>query len=320
MGLTAPAPPVRTPSPASRAPWRRFGSGLAWERVRVLAWASLATNVLLVVTGGAVRLTGSGLGCPTWPECGDGSYVTHGALGIHGAIEFGNRMLTFVLAAVAVATLAAAYLARPRRRGPRLLALALFLGIPAQAVLGGITVLTKLNPWVVMLHLMCSLALVAGATLLVARTGEGDGPARLLVPPALRGLAGGTLALAVAVCYLGSVVTGSGPHAGDAEARRTGLDPDRMSQLHADAVVLLVGVTVALVAALYAVPAHRSLRRAAAAVLCVELAQGAIGFVQYFTGLPPALVAAHMLGAAVLVAAAVNLVLRTRERPLPLPR
>jgi cytochrome c oxidase assembly protein subunit 15 len=312
--VTAPAPAAR-PRPSRRVrPWQRVG----WPQVRALALASLVTNVLLVVTGGAVRVTASGLGCPTWPKCGDGSYTTRGELGIHGAIEFGNRMLTFVLAVVAVATLVAALLARPRRRGPRALAVALFLGIPAQAVIGGITVLTKLNPWVVMLHFLCSLALVAGGTLLVVRTGEPDGPSRLRVPPALRGLAAGTLGLAVAVCYLGAIVTGSGPHAGDAKARRTGLDPDRMSQLHADGVFLLVGVTLALLVALWAVPAERGLRRAAAVVLGVELAQGTIGFVQYFTGLPAALVLVHMLGAALLVAAAVRLVLCTRERtPLP---
>jgi len=314
VGLTAPAPTAR-PVPEDRSP--RLRQRATWRHVRVLAWASLATNILLVVTGGAVRLTGSGLGCPTWPKCGDGAYVTRSELGIHGVIEFGNRMLTFGLGVVAVATLAAAYLARPRRRSLRLLALALFLGIPAQAVLGGITVLTKLNPWVVMLHLMCSLGLVAGAMLLVVRSGETDGASRLLVPSALRGLSAITLGLAVTVCYLGAVVTGSGPHAGDVQARRTGLDPDRLSQLHADAVFLLVGVTLALVVALRAVPSARALRRAASVVLAVELAQGAIGFVQYFTGLPPALVAAHMLGAAVLVAAGARLVLATRER---LPR
>ncbi|RKS84198.1 cytochrome c oxidase assembly protein subunit 15 [Motilibacter peucedani] len=291
----------------------------SWRIVLGLAWASLVANCLLVVTGGAVRLTGSGLGCPTWPQCGDGSYVTHSAYGLHGAIEFGNRMLTFVLALVAVATLVSALTARPYRRGPVLLALGLFLGIPAQAVIGGITVLTKLNPWVVMLHLMCSLLMVAAAALLVVRVREGDAPARSELAQPLRHLTSALLGLVLVICYLGAVVTGSGPHAGDLEAKRTGLDPDRMSQLHADGVFLLVGLTVALLVALHATGAPAVVRRAAAVLLVVELAQSVIGFVQFFTGLPAALVAAHMLGATVLVAAAVHLVLSTRTRATRVP-
>lgn len=287
----------------------------SWRLVLGLAWASLVANALLVVTGGAVRLTGSGLGCPTWPKCGDGSYVTHGDFGVHGAIEFGNRMLTFVLGIIAVATLAAALRARPFRRGPALLALGLFLGIPAQAVIGGITVLTKLNPWIVMLHLMCSLVLVTLSMLLVFRSRESDGAPRALLPLPLRGLAVALLGLALVTCYLGAVVTGSGPHAGDLEAVRTGLDPDRMSQLHADVVFLLVGLTLALLVATYAVSVAQVVRRSAAVLLVVELSQGVVGFVQYFTDLPEALVALHMLGATVLVAAAAHLVFATRERP-----
>jgi cytochrome c oxidase assembly protein subunit 15 len=286
----------------------------SWRIVSALAWASLVANALLVVTGGAVRLTGSGLGCPTWPECGGGSYVTHDAYGVHGVIEFGNRMLTFVLALVAVATLVSVLTARPYRRGPVLLALGLFLGIPAQAVIGGITVLTKLNPWVVMLHLMCSLAMVGAAMLLVVRVREGDAPPRSELALPLRRLSQALLALVLVISYLGAVVTGSGPHAGDLEAKRTGLDPDRMSQLHADGVFLLVGLTVALLVAVHAAGAPAAVRRSAAVLLGVEVAQAVIGFLQFFTGLPAALVAAHMLGATVLVAAAVHLVLSTRTR------
>nr|WP_196791014.1 COX15/CtaA family protein [Motilibacter aurantiacus] len=293
-----------------------------WRTVRLLAWASVVANVVIVVTGGAVRLTASGLGCPTWPKCGEESYVTHGELGIHGAIEFGNRLLTFVLAFVAVLTLIAAVRARPRRSGPVRIALALFLGIPLQAVIGGITVLTKLNPWVVMLHFLLSMVLVGLATLLVQRADEGDGPARLVVHPMLHRLGLAILAVTAAVLYLGTVVTGSGPHAGDLDAKRTGLDPDRMSQLHADGVFLMVGLTLAMVFALAAVSAPPSARRAALVLLGVELGQGVIGFVQFFTGLPEVLVALHMLGAGVTVVAAVRLVLalRVRAAELPVPR
>ena len=135
--------------------------------VRPLAWATLVANCVLVVTGGAVRLTGSGLGCPTWPRCTERSFRPHGALDVHEAIEFGNRMLTFVLVAVAVATLVAAW--QTGRRDLRILALVLALGIPAQAVIGGVTVLTDLNPWVVSFHLLCSLAIIGLAVLFLWR-------------------------------------------------------------------------------------------------------------------------------------------------------
>ena len=133
--------------------------------MRPLAWATLVANIGLVVTGGAVRLTGSGLGCPTWPRCTDRSFRPHGELDLHQAIEFGNRMLTFVLVAIAVATFVVAW--RTGRRDLRAMALIVALGIPAQAVIGGITVLTDLNPWVVSFHLLCSLAIIGVAVRLL---------------------------------------------------------------------------------------------------------------------------------------------------------
>ncbi len=271
------------------------GRATAW--VRPLGWATLIANTLLVVTGGAVRLTGSGLGCPTWPRCTDKSFVPHGALDLHEAIEFGNRMLTFVLTAVAVATLLAAW--RTGRRDLRVLSTALALGIPAQAVVGGITVLTDLNPWVVSFHLLSSMAIIGLAVLFLRRI---DQPS----PPTARGpvvlLAWATFAAAWVVLYVGTVVTGSGPHAGDAEAPRNGLDPLPVSQLHTDAVFLLVGLTIGLLIAIHATDGSREARRAALVLLAVEVGQGAIGFVQYATDLPEVLVGLHMLGAAVISA------------------
>jgi cytochrome c oxidase assembly protein subunit 15 len=292
--------------------------------VRRLAIASVLANILIVVTGGAVRLTGSGLGCPTWPTCTDASWTPTSEYGIHGAVEFGNRLLTYVLGAVALATLVAAYRMRPARRDVRRLALALFLGIPAQAVLGGITVLTGLNPWTVMLHFSVSMVLIGLATVLVRRVGEGDEPARPVVLPLLRRLAVAQLAVLAVVVYLGTVVTGSGPHAGDTKARRTGLDPETVSQFHADAVFVLVGLTIGLLVALRATNAPVAATRAVAVLLGLELVQGLIGYVQYFTDLPVLLVGLHMLGASVLVVAAVRVVLACRERGerpvVPAPR
>ena len=284
--------------------------------LRRLALASIVVNIAIVVTGGAVRLTGSGLGCPTWPRCTGDSFVPTGELGYHSAIEFTNRMITYVLVGVALATLVVARRVRPVRPDVRRLALVLFIGIPAQALLGGITVLTDLNPWVVMLHLVVSMDLIAVATLLHRRLGEGDGPVAPLVPVVMRRLAFTVFGLTGAVLYLGTVVTGSGPHAGDAQAPRTGLDPRTMSLVHADAVIALVLATVVLLAALHRGGAPASVRRAALPVLGIQLAQGAIGWVQYATGLPELLVGLHMLAAGLLVVATTRMVLSTRERPL----
>ena len=276
--------------------------------VRPLGWATLVANCGLVVTGGAVRLTGSGLGCPTWPRCTDESFTPHGALDLHEAIEFGNRMLTFVLTAIAIATFAAAW--STGRRDLRLLALVLGLGIPAQAVVGGITVLTDLNPWVVSFHLLCSMAIIGLAVLFLRRI---DQPAPTPATGAAVTLAWVTFAAAWVVLYVGTVVTGSGPHAGDIDAPRNGLDPLQVSQLHADAVFLFVGLTIGLLLALHAVGGTAEAKRAVAVLLGIELAQGAIGFVQYFTDLPEVLVGFHMLGAALISAAVTWALLAVRS-------
>lgn len=263
--------------------------------VRPLGWASLVANIAIVVTGGAVRLTGSGLGCPTWPRCTEESFRAHGDLGLHGAIEFGNRLLTFVLAAVAVATFVAAW--QTGRRVLRTHALVLALGVPAQAVLGGITVLTDLNSWLVALHLLLSMAMIGVAVLFLRRLDDDDRAPATWTRGKVQTLAWLTFATAWVVLYLGTVVTGAGPHAGDAETERNGLDPVQVSQLHADGVFLLVGLTVGLLLSAGVA------RRAVAVLLAVELAQGTIGFVQYFTDLPELLVGFHLLGAALTSAA-----------------
>lgn len=277
--------------------------------LRPLAWATLVANVGIVLTGGAVRLTGSGLGCPTWPRCTEESYTPHGELDYHSAIEFGNRMLTFVLVAVAVATLVA--VVASKREHLTWMGIVLFLGIPAQAVIGGITVKTDLNPWVVALHLLVSLAMIGVAVRLVRSL---DGPLPEAHDDKVTWLAWATFAAAWVVLYLGTVVTGSGPHAGDEDAKRTGLDPATMSQLHADVVFLLVGLTVGLLFALHAVGGRPRATRAVSVLLGVELAQGAIGFIQYATDLPVVLVGFHLLGAA-LVSATVTWVLLEVRHP-----
>ena len=273
-----------------------------------LAVANLVVNIGIVVTGGAVRLTGSGLGCPTWPRCTDASYVAHGELGLHGAIEFGNRMLTWLLVAVAVLCLLAAW--RSGRRRATRLALVVALGIPAQAVIGGVTVLTDLNPWIVSFHFLVSMAIIGACVVLLD---ELRGPERDTGPERLRRLAWLVLAVMWVALYLGTVVTGSGPHSGDLASRRTGLDPQVMSHVHAAAVYVVVALTVGLLAVAHRAGARRVVT-AAAGLLLLELLQGLVGFVQYATDLPEVLVGVHMLGAALLSATVTHAVLSTRGR------
>ncbi|MGB0189481.1 MAG: COX15/CtaA family protein [Nocardioides sp.] len=282
-------------------------SALRHRQARWAGWASLVANTGIVVTGGAVRLTGSGLGCPTWPRCTEDDFTPHGALDFHSAIEFGNRLLTFVLVAVAVLTFVAAV--RTGRRHLVGLAAVLAAGIPLQAVIGGITVLTDLNPWIVSLHLLLSMALVG---LSVRFLQVLDRPTPAVGGPATT-LAWIVLAAAWVVLYLGTVVTGSGPHAGDADSPRNGLDPLQWSQLHADAVFLYLGLTIGLLLCLMAVRADRAAVRVVVWLLVAQLAQGAIGFVQYFNDLPELLVGLHMLGAAILSALTTAALLRVRH-------
>ncbi len=272
-----------------------------------LAWASLAANIVLVVTGGAVRLTGSGLGCPTWPKCTDSDLTAHGNLNAHSAIEFTNRSLTFVLVAIAVATVVAAWNSRGRW-----LSIALLLGIPLQAVVGGISVLSDLNPWVVSVHLVASTAIIALTVLLLWRVyGRDDfdtSPSAPTHPPAIRALAWATWIVGALVIYAGTVVTGAGPHAGDAKAPRNGLSVLQFAQLHADLVCLFIGLTIGLAVMTW----RTSARTAVVTLFAIELSQGAIGWVQYFTHVPVVLVAFHMLGAALIAAAVTWALLATK--------
>ena len=287
-----------------------------------LALANVVTNGAIIVTGGVVRLTGSGLGCPTWPRCTEESFVTTPELAGHGVIEFGNRLLTFVLTAVAVALLVAVL--RSSRRDLRPLAVLAFLGIPAQAAIGGVTVLTGLNPWTVAVHFLVSVVLTAVATVLWLRSRE-PGVGQPLVRRPIALLVGGVTAVTAAVLVLGTVVTGSGPHSGDVDANdvptgdRMGFDIQLVSQLHADVVFLLVGLTVALLVALYATDAPGRVRRAARDLLAVQLLQGVIGFVQYFTHLPVVLVLLHMLGAVLVTVSTARLVWSVRGPASELP-
>ena len=255
----------------------------------------------LILTGGAVRLTGSGLGCPTWPECTPGSYTpvpnqAEGAL--HAWIEFGNRLLTFGLVAISLIVLA--HVLITKRRDLRLLAAGQLLGILGQGVLGGITVLTDLHPLPVASHLLLSIILVAAAVSLYDRR---EAPVERIKQSdkLISMLSKSHIALSFIVIILGTLVTGSGPHAGDAQARRFGFDIRTVAILHADAVIALFGLTLALAVALRA---NKVILRKIYIFTLIALAQGAIGYIQYFTGIPEVLVAAHLLGATIVWIAA----------------
>ena len=301
-----------------------------WDRVPVptdptlrrLAVASLISQIGIVVTGGAVRLTGSGLGCPTVPRCTDESLVPTPELGIHGVIEFGNRLLTFVLGAIAAAMLLAVWRTTRSdhpRRDLLVPASVLLLGIPAQALIGMATVRTLLNPWVVMLHFMCSAGLIAVAVILVRRAQRPAGTRPVQIgSPWLRRLAATTLTAAFVAVYLGTVVTGSGPHAGDRESPGPVWTSSPSRSCTSTRSACCWACPSASTSRL-APSGHRRAAQAAGILIAVEIGQGAVGVVQYALDLPMLLVGLHLLGAALLVAAVVDAWFAARWLPEPAP-
>lgn len=277
--------------------------------------ANLAAQIGIIVTGGAVRLTGSGLGCSTWPECEPGQFtaVFHPETTYHQFVEFGNRTLTGVLVVIALAVALLVCTDRSRNRAYRVLGLVPGLGVIAQAVIGGVIVLLHLHPGWVSLHFLVSAALVYVSLLLVHRAGEGDGPPVPVVDATTRTTAWALAAMTAVVVVLGVITTGAGPHSGDSEVGyRFTVDPALMSKLHAWAVWAFIAVL-----AVYLWRVRRApdtVRHAAWLLLAITLAQGAIGYVQYFNGLPALLVGLHMLGSALLVAGTTRVVLTTRTR------
>ena len=273
--------------------------------MRRWAIASLAGNMTLIITGGLVRVTGSGLGCSTWPQCEPGSYLPHPEAGAHAIVEFGNRLLTFALIILAVGTFLAAWYARDDsgrpRRDLRRLAFVAAIGVPIQAVIGGFSVLSNLNPWVVSLHLLASVAMVVVCVALIHHAYP---IAPAVVPTRVAWLSRAVFWLGMVVVVLGTVVTGSGPNSGDGGAERSGLSPEFTARFHS----ISVWLTIAALAALLVVARRISaVWRAGLVVTAVSVVQGAVGYVQYFLGNPPALVAVHMAGTALFTAAVAHL-------------
>ena len=304
--------------PAFAAPlpwWRRWPT----RRVqRVLAWLAVVTNGGIAVTGATVRVTGSGLGCPTWPQCSPGSLVPvsrSGMAAFHQAVEFTNRTLTGAVLIPSLGIFLALLLARQRRTRLTVLAGVLPLGVLLQAVWGGITVRTGLLWWTVAPHMLMSLALLFVAIVVLVRVGETDDPPTPVVPRPLQLLTWATVGVLVLLCMAGTLVTAAGPHGGDASTPRLDLPVESLAQLHADLMFIYFGLLIALTVGFFAVRAPRRLLRRAVILVVVTGAQGLIGLVQYFTGVPEALVVSHVLGAVLLVAAAATVALATRTRP-----
>lgn len=288
----------------------------SWTRPALIA--NLIGQIMIVLSGGLVRLTGSGLGCSTWPECEPGSFVPqfHEAISIHPYIEFGNRLVSLVLVLFAVAVAILVWTNRSRSQSLRVWGLVPLIGVLIQAVIGGITVRIDLHPAIVGGHLLGSMALVAASTYLLIRWNTPDGPRVPSVPRLPYVLSRVAALILVPILVLGVIVTGAGPHSGDDEVGyRFGFDPQAVTRLHAISVWLFLIVLVMAAILLLRNPRTPGpVRSSLTALLALTVAQGLIGYVQYFTDLPILLVALHMLAAAGLTAVVTWFVCTTREQ------
>lgn len=314
MSTESAALPLDANQPA--ASLDRFARWRIWTRPAIIA--NLIGQILIVLSGGLVRLTGSGLGCSTWPQCEPGRFTPeyHDAVSFHPYVEFGNRLVSVVLVLVAVVVALLVWTTYQRSKSLRAWGLVPLIGVVLQGVIGGITVLIELHPAIVGGHLLISMALVALSTYLLVRWDGGDGRPRIVVNRSGYVLSRVVGALMVPVLVLGVVVTGSGPHSGDTEVGyRFGFDPAVVTRFHSISVWLFLA---ALVAAAVLLLKDRStptrVRKALRVLVILTVAQGLVGYIQYFTNLPVALVALHMLAAAGMAAAVTWFVLTTRER------
>jgi len=267
-------------------------TGFARKRLVTIIRVLLIFQTGIVITGGVVRLTGSGLGCPTWPECTEGSYtpVEEQIEGFKAWIEFGNRLLTFALVLACALAILAVLISK--RKDLRLLVLGQFTGIFGQAILGGITVLTDLHPATVAAHFILSIILIAGAQSLLSKAKK-EYEWKKLEKNTLHLLSRSHVLLTFLVIVVGTIVTGSGPHAGDVAAPRFDFDVRTVAWLHADLVIALLGLSLAyLISSNTPGPTKHLLKF----FFLISLLQGAIGYIQYFLGLPEVIVALHMLG------------------------
>lgn len=281
--------------------------------LRTFAWASFIAQVTIIATGGAVRLTGSGLGCPTWPTCTADSLVPTDELSYHSLIEFGNRMMTGVVGIIALVVFLLVWRIRRERRDLFVLSFIVGVGIVAQAIVGGITVWTGLNPFIVGFHYLSSLALVCVTAAFLERMNSTNAPRERAVPRWFAALTHATSGVLLLTIVFGVLTTGSGPHSGDAEAGRSGFDSEVLEHVHAWPGYALLALTLVLVVTAWRL--RLPTLRWSIALLAVELVQVGVGLYQARNGLPPLAVGVHMVLAA-LSAAAMTIVIIRLKRPV----
>lgn len=280
----------------------------------------MVLNVVIIMSGSTVRLTESGLGCPSWPRCTADSMLPVAGAGdstLHMVIEFGNRMIALPVLAVGLACLLAALRLRPNRRDLTVLASLQVLGIVTQAVVGGVSIYATLNPVPVATHFLLSMGVLAAAVALYFRASEGSETPRPLVPARVRTLVRALVAAAFLTLVLGTLVTGSGPHAGDADAPRLPFPIESVTRIHAASAWLTAALTVALLVAVHVTRPPERIRRRGYELVVIVLAQGALGYIQYFAGIPAPLVAVHILGAVLVWIASLRVYFATRDRGAP---
>lgn len=286
----------------------------AYRRITLVATFLLAA---IIVTGGAVRLSGSGLGCPDWPTCGTPLRDAHGVADGHAIIEFVNRMITGLVSVAVIVCVLGSLFRVPRRRDLVWLSLGLVGGVFVQAVLGGLTVIFELQPELVMAHFLASLVLLTNAIVLYRRAGEPETPARAVVNPPVRKLGKLLLVLAAVVVTTGTIVTATGPHGGDEDARRFDFHIPDVARIHGISVVAFIVLVTGTFWLLRQSNAPRNVQQHLGVIAVVVLAQAAIGYIQYFNDIPPVLVGFHIAGATAIWAAVVAyyLALTTRTEP-----
>ena len=289
----------------------------AYRRVTLFALVALA---FIIVTGAGVRLTGSGLGCTDWPTCEEGRLTPVDATDVHAMVEFVNRTITGLVSVAVILAVLGSLVRRPRRRDLTWWSLGLVAGVVGQIVLGGLTVLFDLAPPFVMGHFLLSMVLLWDAVVLHHRAGLPDGPTRPVASPTVVALSRLLVASAAVVVLTGTVVTASGPHAGDASARRLDVAVADVARVHGASVVALLALTLVALRVASREQAPDAVQGALRTLLAVLVAQAAVGYVQYFTGVPAAIVAVHILGAVAVWVAVVRAALVVREpAPGPVP-
>lgn len=289
-------------------------SPAAYRRITFVAAVLLA---VIIVTGGAVRLTGSGLGCPEWPNCEAGSLTPHEASDVNAMVEFVNRVFTGLVSLAVVVAVLGSFLRVPRRRDLIWLSLGLVGGVFAQAVLGGLTVLFELQPPFVMAHFLVSLVLLANALVLHRRAGDPDAPARLVVDPVVRLLGRLLLVAATVVVVTGTVVTATGPHGGDEDAKRFDFDIRVVARIHGTSVIVFLVLVLVTFWMLRRTRAPNAIQHRLGVLLAVSLGQAGIGYAQYLTGIPALLVGFHLAGATAVWAAVIWFYLGLFRRDAP---